>query len=163
DTRALIETLEQTARHAHDADEEKQLRVRIAQLETGAAEKDVARAVTAWQAVLDVDATDKTALAELETLHTRAGDWLAVQEIQALARAADIWEGPLDNPDAAGEILEKILRREPGSVTALTRLAKIYERAGDWDKCGEVLQKALALGPKGRDAADLFYRLGEVA
>ena len=48
----------------------------------------------------------------------------------ALARAADVWESQLDNPDAAGEILEKILKREPGSVAALTRLSKIYERSG---------------------------------
>src|SRR5262249_7659425 len=46
---------------------------------------------------------------------------------------------------------------------ALTRLAKIYEKSGDWDRCTEVLGKALALGPRGRDAADLFFRLGEGA
>ncbi|MEP6864250.1 MAG: tetratricopeptide repeat protein, partial [Deltaproteobacteria bacterium] len=72
-------------------------------------------------------------------------------------------EAKLDNPDAAGEILEKILAREPGSVAALTRLSKIYERAGDWQKCKSTLEQALRLDPQGRDAADLFYRLGEVA
>jgi golgin subfamily B member 1 len=257
DHRALVEILEQSARYARDPADEKALRVRIAELENGLAgssDGSVDRAVAAWQAVLDVDPDDGAALGHLEALHTRAEDWLAVQEvlsrqldlargsadrvavmtamarlaeerrgsiedaiatwysvlevdnahvpaydelerllaaaerwhdlvellaerradvegtlgrteaeIQALARAADIWEGPLDNPDAAGEILEKILRREPGSVSALTRLARIYERASDWDRCSEVLQKALALGPRGRDAADLFYRLGEVA
>ncbi|MBA3451983.1 MAG: tetratricopeptide repeat protein, partial [Deltaproteobacteria bacterium] len=80
-----------------------------------------------------------------------------------LARAADVWEGKLDNPDAAGDILEKILKREPGSVAALTRLSKIYERSGDWDKCKATLEQALKLSPTGRDAADLFFRLGEVA
>ncbi len=253
DRRALIETLEQIARFASGPAEEHGVRTRIAQLETGEADTDVGRAVAAWMAVLDLEPADADALAALEALHTRAGDWLAVQdvltrrleqarssadriailgamaelaeqrrealddaighwftvlehdnahvpaydqlerllakaqrwndlvellerraevegtlgrsddEIRTLARAADIWEGPLDNPDAAGEILEKILRREPGSVTALTRLAKIYERSSDWEKCGEVLQQALALGPRGRDAADLFFRLGEVA
>jgi tetratricopeptide (TPR) repeat protein len=254
DARALIEVLEQTARHARDPSEEKALRLRIARLEVEeAGQGSVEKAVAAWQAVLDVDPTEKAALEALEHLHTRAGDWIAVgevlarrldlaqssadkvvvlgavaqlaedrrgsvddavaswfaaldvdnayipayeqlerllakesrwhdlvevlerraevegtlgrndAEIQALARAADIWEGPLDDPDAARDILEKILRREPGSVTALTRLAKIYERNGDWEKCGQVLQQALALGPRGRDAADLFFRLGEVA
>jgi tetratricopeptide (TPR) repeat protein len=74
-----------------------------------------------------------------------------------------VWEGKLDNPDAAGEILEKILAREPGSVAALTRLSKIYERSGDWDKCKATLEQALKLNPQGSDAADLFFRLGEVA
>lgn len=138
-------------------------------------------AITAWYAALEVDPAHLPAFAELERLlaasgrghdlvelleklaelHATLGDGAA--EIQALARAADVWEGQLDNPDAAGEILEKILRREPGSVAALTRLSKIYERSGDWDKCKATLEQALRLSPQGRDAADLFFRLGEVA
>ncbi len=84
-------------------------------------------------------------------------------ELQCLAQSADIWEGPIDNPDEAAEILEKILERDPNSVSAMTRLAKIYEAASDWERCEATLEKALALGPQGRDAADLYVRLGEVA
>lgn len=138
-------------------------------------------AIGHWYAVLEVDNAQFAAYGELERLLGRAERWHDLvellerradlhgtlgdgeSELAVLARAADIWEGPLDDPDAAGEILEKILRREPGSVAALTRLAKIHERAGDWDRCGDVLQRALALGPRGQDAADLFFRLGEVA
>ena len=241
----LIEVLGRSARLSTSPADEKQLRVEVAQLET-----DGARAVSAWQSVLDLDPDDQSALASLEAAYGRAGDWMAVSDIQtrrlalarstwdkvaihaemaeekrhsvddaiaswyaaldtdktyqpgyaeldrlltaagrshdlvellekkaelmaalgdgageiaALARAADVWEGQLDNPDAAGEILEKILRREPGSVAALTRLSKIYERSGDWDKCKATLEQALKLSPTGRDAADLFFRLGEVA
>ena len=251
DKRALVTTLGRAARIAGDVAAEKALRVQIAQLEGELG--DTAAAGAAWQAVLDLDPDDTTALGALEELHTRAKDFIAVQdvltrrlelargsaektavlakmarlaerergalddaighwyaaldvdnaqlaaygelerllakaerwhdlvelldrraelhgtlgdteaEIGALARAADIWEGPIDDPDAAGELLEKILRREPGSVAALTRLARIYERAADWDRCSEVLGRALALGPRGTDAADLFFRLGEVA
>ncbi|MEM9489880.1 MAG: hypothetical protein AAGC55_12095, partial [Myxococcota bacterium] len=91
-------------------------------------------------------------LERLAELHGVAGEGRA--EIAVLARAADVWEGKLDNPDAAAEILEKILLADPGYVPALTRLAKIYEGAHDWERCGEVLHKALALGPTGRDAAE---------
>ena len=220
------------ARSTSLAEDEKPLRVEIAQLES-----DGPRAVSAWQAVLDLDPDDLDALSALEAAYARAGDWMAVSDIQtrrldaravdggqgrdprrdgahspstsaarsttrsragtrrsmsmrryqpaydelerlldrrpaaahdlvellekraelhaalgdgggeiaALARAADVWEGQLDNPDAAGEILEKILAREPGSVAALTRLSKIYERAGDWDKCKATLEQALRL------------------
>lgn len=94
-------------------------------------------------------------------IHGTLGETRA--EIDCLARAADVWDGPLENPDASGEILEKILAREPSYVPALTRLARIYENQGAWDRCGEILEQALSLGPSGRDAADLYYRLGEVA
>jgi len=244
----LIDTLTRAARLASSPVDEKALRVEIAQLET-----DGSRAVSAWQAVLDLDADDLSALGSLQAAYARAGDWMAVSDIQTrrlslarstwdkvaihaemartaedkrnsiddaiaswyaaldvdqahqpaydeldrlltaagrshdlvellekraelysvlgdaageirvLARAADVWESQLDNPDAAGEILEKILKREPGSVAALTRLSKIYERSGDWDKCKATLEQALRLSPTGRDAADLFFRLGEVA
>ncbi|MEO8704973.1 MAG: tetratricopeptide repeat protein, partial [Kofleriaceae bacterium] len=244
----LIETLNRGARLGGSVDDEKKLRVEIAQLEEG-----TPRAVHAWQAVLDLDPEDRGALGSLEHAYAKAGDWMAVADLQTrrlglakstwdrvaihaemammaedkrnsiddavaawfaaldvdnsyqpayanlerllaagsrwhdlvdllerlaelqgtlgdhsaeiatLARAADVWEAKLDNPDAAGEILEKILLREPGSVAALTRLSKIYERAGDWDKCKATLEQALKLSPTGRDAADLFYRLGEVA
>ncbi len=150
---------------------------RLAERERGALDD----AIGHWYAALDVDNAQLAAYGELERLLAKAERWHDLvelldrraelhgtlgdndAEIAALARAADIWEGPLDTPDAAAEILEKILRREAGSVPALTRLARIYERAADWGKCGEVLSKALALGPKGTDAADLFFRLGEVA
>ena len=248
DPAALVDVLGKAARIARDGDDEKQLRAEIAQLET-----EGPRAVTAWQAVVDLDPDDGNALSALEAAHARSGDWIAVSdiqmrrldlaktaqekvlihaemarlaetrrssvddaisawysaldvdasymraydelerllatsnrdhdlvellekraelhvalgdinaELQTLARAADVWESKLDNPDAAGEILEKILEREPGSVAALTRLSKIYERAGDWEKCKATLGKALELNPQGRDAADLFFRLGEVA
>jgi tetratricopeptide (TPR) repeat protein len=248
DKAALIDTLQRAARGSAEPGEEKKLRVEIAQLEA-----DTPRAVQAWQAVLDLDGDDLSALVSLEQAYAKAGDWHAVSDTQnrrlalaksnwdrvaihseiaktaelqrgsiddaiaawfgaldvdashlpayenlerlltsgarwhdlvellerladlqaangdlrgelaTFARAADIWEGQLDNPDAAGEILEKILRREPSSVAALTRLSKIYERSGDWDKCKATLEQALKLAPTGRDAADLFFRLGEVA
>lgn len=244
---ALIDALDRAAQLATEPTDEKALRVEIAQLESDA------RAVSAWQAVLDLDPEDASALSALEAAYARAADWLAVADVQtrrlalarttaeqvaihaemaqvaetrrgsvddaiaswyaaldadsahapayaelerllaagerwhdlvellerraelaasrneqaaelaALARAADVWEAQLDNPEAAGEILEAILAREPGSVSALTRLSKIYERAGDWERCKATLEQALALSPTGREAADLFFRLGEVA
>jgi tetratricopeptide (TPR) repeat protein len=252
DWHALVETLGQAARFAVSPEEEKALRVRIAQLWADALD-DLPAAASAWQQVLDLDGEDSAALVALEQVHARADDWTSVQEVltrrldlarstadkvallgqlarlaedrrdsaddaiaqwfavldvdrahlpaygelerllvrgerwhdlvellerqaelqatlgdgrgelTSLARAADVWESKLDDPDAAGDILEKILTRDPASVAALTRLARIHERAGDWERGGEVLQRALALGPRGTDAADLFFRLGEVA
>ncbi len=83
-------------------------------------------------------------------------------EVVMLLRVADVWEGPLANPDEARDVLEKVLSRRPSHVGALTRLAKIYENEGDWSRCGDILQRALTLGPTGREAADLYFRLGEV-
>jgi tetratricopeptide (TPR) repeat protein len=97
-----------------------------------------------------------------ELLARRAEVQAGAEQVATLARAADVWEGKLQNPTEAAEILEQILAREPAYVPALTRLARIYEGAGDWDRCGETLRRALDLKPTGTDAADLYYRLGRV-
>lgn len=137
-------------------------------------------AISYLHQILDLDNADMQAYAELERLLGAAERWHdlvevlqrvadvvgtlgdTAREVEYLARAADVWDGPLENAEAAGEILEKILQREPNYVPAFNRLARIYEAHEEWDRCAEVLQRALALGPTGRDAADLYYRLGEV-
>ncbi|RMH42163.1 MAG: tetratricopeptide repeat protein [Deltaproteobacteria bacterium] len=131
--------------------------------------------------ILDLDGADLSVYADLERLLAAAERWHdlvelyqraaevagtlgdAGREIDYLAKAADVWEERLDAPDAAAEILEQILARDPNYVPALSRLARIYEAAADYDRCSDVLQRALALGPQGTDAADLYFRLGEMA
>jgi tetratricopeptide (TPR) repeat protein len=151
---------------------------RLAERERGSADD----AIASWYAALDLDPAHAPATAELERLLAAGERWHDLvelltervaaaaaargdrgAELGALARAADLWEGPLGDPEAAGELLEQILARDPTSVAALTRLSKIYERAGDWERCAATLNRALQLQPAGRDAADLFFRLGEVA
>ncbi len=155
------------------------LMARLARLAEQQGQPD--EAVAQWFAVIDADGRELTAFAELERLLGEQKRWHdlvevlarraesealvgnAADELRALARAADVWEVPLDDADAARELLEKILARDPASVVALTRLSRIYERGSDWERCSQVLQRALAMGPTGRDAADLFFRLAQVA
>jgi len=138
-------------------------------------------AIAYLQQILDIDRGNLRAFGELERLLGGAQRWHELvelyerraqaaadrgntdEEVRALAKAADVWEGPLGDADAAGEQLVKILALRPDFVPALTRLARIYEAAGEWDRSQEMLEKALALGPRGSDAADLHVRLGESA
>src|SRR5690606_30001832 len=87
---------------------------------------------------LDVDDSHLALYDELDRLLSRAGRWHDLvdvlgraagvharnaaagagrpaqrKEIDCLARAADIWEGPLANPDEAADILEQIVARQP--------------------------------------------------
>ncbi|HKE15362.1 MAG TPA: tetratricopeptide repeat protein [Kofleriaceae bacterium] len=138
-------------------------------------------AVHELHAILDLDGAHLRAFDELERLLGAARRWHDLVELhrrraeaerergdgdgemRALIKAADVWEGPLENPEAAGEVLEVILQRKPDFVPALTRLARIYAAAGEWEKSTEVLERALALGPRGADAAELHVRLGDAA
>ncbi|HTE55295.1 MAG TPA: tetratricopeptide repeat protein [Kofleriaceae bacterium] len=131
--------------------------------------------------ILDIDGASMSAFDELERLLGGARRWHDLvelhrrraeveerrgavdEEVRALVKAADVWESKLENPEAAGEVLEIILQRRPDTVPALTRLARIYAGAGEWERSSEVLGKALALGPRGADAAELHVRLGDAA
>ena len=137
-------------------------------------------AISTLQTALEIEPANAAAHADLERLLRAEERWHDLAslyesaaelsgtlgnsdvEIRYLAAAADVWEGELDNPDSAGEILERILSRNPDYVPALTRLAKIYEGASDWERCSEILERAIGLGPTGTDAAELQFRLGEV-
>src|SRR5262249_32764977 len=73
DKHALVDTLTRAARLAASPNEEKPLRVEIAQLEGS---------VPAWQAVVDIDPDDARGLQQLEGAHARSNDWIAVSDIQ---------------------------------------------------------------------------------
>lgn len=138
-------------------------------------------AIAAWYAALAEDATLTTGYDELGRLLAtanrhhdlvallqRRANFQAVSgdlagQVQTLTRAADVWADELGQLDAASEILEAIVSRDPGCTPALTRLSVLYERAGEWDKCRAAIEQALRQHPQGRDAADLYFRLGQAA
>jgi tetratricopeptide (TPR) repeat protein len=130
--------------------------------------------------ILDLDGRNAKAMAELERLLAKAERWHdlieiltrradqaaqagdAKNEIASLAKAADIWERNLSSPDAAGELLERILTRDPGYVPALMTLAKIYEGQNNLEQCVETLRRALSLTANPAESAELCFRLGKI-
>ena len=130
--------------------------------------------------ILEIDNVEETACSRLESYLRQSERWhdlielfskvaevytqrgLADRGVEYWLKTADVWEEGLESPEEAREVLEQVLETSPSQVSALTRLAKIYEMEEDWARCGEILQRALAIGPVGAEAADLYYRLGEV-
>jgi hypothetical protein len=116
---------------------------RLAERERGALDD----AIGHWYAALDVDNAQLAAYGELERLLAKAERWHDLvelldrraelhgtlgdndAEIAALARAADIWEGPLDTPTPPASSSRRCCGASPARSPALTRLARIYERA----------------------------------
>ena len=138
-------------------------------------------AIGYFQQILDVAPDDAKAAQELHALLAQLEKWYDLVdalkshadkrgkagdkdgEIAALVEAADILERKLESPEQATEILETILSRDARNVRALTGLAKIYEASKDFEKCKEILEKAIALATTGADRAELEFRLGRLA
>ena len=72
----------------------------------------------------------------------------------------ELREEKLGDTDGAVEIYDRVLERDAGNVRALSALARLHEKAGDWEKCVAVLQRAAALPADPADAAEVQYRLG---
>src|SRR6185503_6074787 len=147
----LIETLGQAARLATSAVDEKALRIEIAQLES-----DGPRAISAWQQVLDLDPDDLAALGALQDAYARAGDWMAIADIQtrrlALARTtaeqvvihaemARLAEDKRDSTDDAIAAWFAALDVDPSYLPAYGELERLLARAERWHDLVELLER----------------------
>lgn len=133
-----------------------------------------------WHQVASVDPSHPRAYTELERILSKAERWYdlvdvlkkkaeahaamgdTTSEVETLTRIARLWQEQLESPDAAADILKTILDKDPNNVTALSGLARLHEQVEEWDQCKEILARAAGLGPQGREAAELYLRMGAV-
>ncbi len=77
-------------------------------------------------------------------------------------RAATIWEEKLSSPEAAAELLEKLLAEEPENVAVLGKLSKIYETMGDQEKRRQTVEKAIPVVKEPKERAQLELLLAQL-
>jgi golgin subfamily B member 1 len=165
---------------SRDADPENlEILFRLAELAEGALD-DPSDASERYREVLTIEAGNRRAQDGLETvlhkeerwhdlvevLQTRS-EYAADQgdgsgEIALLVRIARLWAEQLDDADAAADVLEKVLEREPENIGALTELARLYELTENWQKCREILEQTVQLGADDKELAEIEFRLGRV-
>lgn len=134
---------------------------------------DAARAIDAWQAVLDEVATDLDAISALEGLFERAQRWRDLEEL--VQRRLDIAETQADRIVArvrlarlverlgrrsdAIDQLHEILGEDPGNAEALDELERLYAADKRWSDLSELVRKrideAAARGDTAREVGGL--------
>ncbi|MEZ4340309.1 MAG: tetratricopeptide repeat protein [Sandaracinaceae bacterium] len=85
------------------------------------------------------------------------------QVVDLFHRAAEILDERLGDPEGAMKRYGKILEIDEGYEPALSGLGRIYHRTGRWDDLLELYERELALDPKGRSAAALLHKMGQLA
>ncbi|MEK6607086.1 MAG: tetratricopeptide repeat protein [Myxococcota bacterium] len=98
-----------------------------------------------------------------EALERRAeelGDGGDVRALDAWVRVAALRQERLEDVDGAAKALERVLAMNPDHPGALAGLGTIHERNGDWDKCIDVLGRALGLARSPAEAAEIHFRTG---
>jgi len=101
------------------------------------------QAIAAWRKALELNQNDIVATRELAHALRAKNDWKAVAELEekiaasakdaplasrSWVRAAEIWEGRLDNDDRAQDAYAKALTARPDDLTAWDGLARLAER-----------------------------------
>jgi len=101
-----------------------------------------------------------TVLRERAEVSLARGD--AASEVSQLARAAKLYEEKLGDAQQAVLVLERLLARDPENVGALSDLARLHQSSGQWERCLEILGRALGLAGSKPEAAELHYQMGKV-
>ncbi|MCU0665202.1 MAG: tetratricopeptide repeat protein [Myxococcota bacterium] len=84
------------------------------------------------------------------------------EELGFLVSMGQILDEHLSDSIAATDIYEQVLERDPEHTRALTALARLYEASHEWEKCAEVLERAVRSGKGGKDEAEVHFRLARL-
>lgn len=110
-------------------------------------------AIVQWNLVLEADPNHAEALTALDRLYEDTGrhaDCVAIIRRRAervegdaraalLTRAAELQNGPLDDPAGAAQTLEVVAGMQPGNREVSESLQTLYSRLEDWDRLAAVL------------------------
>jgi tetratricopeptide (TPR) repeat protein len=170
----LIDVLSRRAELATDDDAIVKLRLEIGQI-WDLRLYDAGQAITAYNAVLQTDPTNLTALRALEQLYEKTNQsekYLEVLEAQLDAspsdqeqialyeRMAAAWEERFGKLDRAAESLEKIVAVDNRNYNAYRELARLYQQAGKWEALVETYRNHIMATTDVATRVDLYVAMG---
>ena len=136
--------------------------------------RDLPRAVDAF---LCVEEAGGDAMADLSRLYQKAGEWARAAEVlpklaertadaheraQLWAQAGKISEERLNDDAAAERYLAKALEADPEHLTAMTELAGLYSRRGEWLRAGKLYTEAAERTSNRLDKTRMLYEAGRI-
>ena len=138
---------------------------------------DPIQAIEKNEAVLAIDGGNLTALKSLEALYRREGHWeklIAVlqhhatmtedrRELVSLeVQVGEVWWKELARVDRAEAMFSHALQIDAESREAVSALARLYERSGNWNLALEMLQREAKLVGAGADVLEIQARIGRI-
>lgn len=170
----LISVLKKKAEITADAEESVAIWTQIATLFVERFSNQ-AEAIKAYEAILELDPTNRQAMSELRSMYERRRDWdklinIAKTEIDLLdsddERAAAYLEiaqlasTKIKRPQISMELWDKVIEYDPNNLDALSHLETLYERNKEWDKLAEVCEKQVELSDDVERKTQILQKLG---
>jgi tetratricopeptide (TPR) repeat protein len=136
-----------------------------------------AEAVKTYEKIVEVDPRNDEAVEYLRGMYEKRRDWEKL--IQLSQREAQLLEpGPektekckeiaqlaterVKKPDVCIELWAVVLAEDPDDVDALKALSQLYERARDYEKLADVLEKVVEFTYDEKEKLQLLTKLGQV-
>ena len=138
---------------------------------------DNSMAIDNLKKILDLDRWNLPALKGLERLYRAAEDWALLIEtyerhlkaIDDLEQMADlyyeigsIYQEKLDDTNRAITYYQRVLDSDPFYQLALSSLGKLYEAAGNWAKCIEMMEREARVVNDPDQLVDVYFRIGKL-
>jgi tetratricopeptide (TPR) repeat protein len=174
--RDLVQTLEAAVAKSYDSELLGRVYARVAtlkekRLNDGSGAVEAWRKVTAvrddddqaWQALerlLDQLGRKRDLVQVLEKRSTLAGDVEAQKKL--LYRAAALYEGSLEEPDAAITTFRQVLTLDDGDRPALDALVELYRQKRAFRDLAGVYGRKIELGTDGAERRTLRFQLAEI-
>lgn len=136
-----------------------------------------AEAVRTYEHILEVDPENRDAIDYLRQMYEKRRDWekliqLNTQEaermepgperVQAFKDIAQLATDRVKKPDVCIDLWSVVLRNDPDDLDALGALGQMYERARDYEKLADVLEKQAELTLETKERAQILTKLGQV-
>ncbi|MBK07695.1 MAG: hypothetical protein CL920_33475 [Deltaproteobacteria bacterium] len=130
-----------------------------------------------YRKVLDYSPNNEEAIDALEDLYRQMEQWRDLVDIlrmrvgiseetdekkQLLFDVADLWEEKLEDPPEAIQVFCDILELDENDLSAIRRLASLYERERHYPELAELWERELQLLEDEEEILALRYQLGEV-
>jgi hypothetical protein len=138
---------------------------------------DVDGAVSRYESVLsELDSKNREALSAIAELEERRDnpegaakalerELLLVDgegKIEIARRLATLYEGPLDNPEAAVKVLEIVVAGDEEDFEAIARLCELTEKTESYPRTAELLRKLIEVEGDEEEISNLSRRLARI-
>jgi tetratricopeptide (TPR) repeat protein len=137
-----------------------------------------AEAVKAYEKVLEVNPGSTAAVAYLRDMYEKRRDWekliqLSTREagalppgperLQAFKQVAALAVERVKKPEVCIDLWRGVLDNDPEDIDALNALSQLYDRARDYEKLADVLEKLAEVTFDTAQRIELLNKLGQVA
>ncbi|HEX5661769.1 MAG TPA: hypothetical protein VFX59_31475, partial [Polyangiales bacterium] len=133
-----------------------------------------AEAIKAYARVLELDRGDVDAISKLKDMYEKRRDWEKLVDVMRIevdlmdeldrpiryVEIADLSTQKLRKPEISIELWQKVLDYDPSNPKAIEALGGLFERAREWGKLAEVLERQIEHTGAEGDRVNLLLKLG---